>query len=122
MRSYKSPVADIMHRIPFALIIVVLYIACGVLFHIWHPGWVMFLAVPFWYALADSFEQRRLTPAFVPLLVIVVFLVLGFAFDLWHPGWLVFLLIPVWEAFVRNFGRGRTGGRDEEGGSEPPRT
>lgn len=119
MKTYRSPVADVMHRIPLPLIIAVLYITCGVLFHIWHPGWVMFLAIPFWYALADSFEQRRFAPSFVPLLIIVVFLVLGFAFDLWHPGWLVFLLIPVWEAFLHNFGRGRKDGRGDGNDGNP---
>ena len=55
----------------FPIEITALYLVLGAVFHLWHPGWLIFLTIPLHYML------------------------LGFFFNLWHPGWLVFLAIPL---------------------------
>ena len=79
----------------FPVWITVLYLVLGFVFGLWHPGWLVFLAVPIHYMHFDS-QWERLTN---PVTVTLIYLVLGFFFGLWHPGWLVFLAIPLGEMY-----------------------
>ena len=38
---------------PFPLVVTPLYLCLGFFFGLWHPGWLIFLAVPIYYCLAD---------------------------------------------------------------------
>ena len=59
-------------------------------FGLWHPGWMLFFAIPLYYMRPKS----RLSQLGNPVMITLIYLVLGFAFHLWHPGWLIFLAIP----------------------------
>ncbi len=74
----------------FPLLITALYLVLGFCFHLWHPGWLVFLTIPLHYVHFSS-RAEMLTN---PIVVTLIYLVLGFYFHLWHPGWLVFLAIP----------------------------
>ncbi|MCI5956780.1 MAG: hypothetical protein MRZ54_07340 [Clostridiales bacterium] len=74
----------------FPLMITALYLVLGFLFHLWHPGWLVFLTIPLRYMHFSS----RLEQFTNPVMVTLIYLVLGCFFGLWHPGWLVFLAIP----------------------------
>lgn len=75
----------------FPLIITGLYLALGVIFGLWHPGWLLFLTIPLRYMRFDTPLELITNPVMVTL----IYLVLGFFFGLWHPGWLIFLAIPM---------------------------
>ena len=75
----------------FPVWITVLYLVLGIVFGLWHPGWLVFLTIPLHYAHFSSRAQMLSNPVIVTL----IYLVLGFFFGLWHPGWLVFLIIPL---------------------------
>lgn len=74
----------------FPLTISTLYLILGFVFHLWHPGWLVFLTIPLHY-MHFSTPMERLTN---PVMVTLIYLILGCFFNLWHPGWLVFLIIP----------------------------
>jgi uncharacterized membrane protein len=80
---------------PFISTIVFFILGFG--FELWHPGWMVFLAIPVTAIVINAFEKRKNQGlvALSPFIAIVAFFVLGFGFSLWHPGWLVFLIIPV---------------------------
>lgn len=63
----------------------------------WHPGWVVFLSVPFTSIFLGIFRKtgKALWTSLSVIVSVVGYFVLGFAFGLWHPGWLIFFLIPI---------------------------
>lgn len=78
---------------PYPIWVMAAYLILGFVFHMWHPGWIIFLTIPLFY-LPDS--QR--TPVRLlgnPVMVTIIYLLLGTVCNLWHPGWLIFLLIPL---------------------------
>ena len=75
----------------YPLAITVLYLILGFCFHLWHPGWLIFLTVPLRYI----HFQSRLEMLTNPIVITLLYLVLGFYFHLWHPGWLIFLAVPL---------------------------
>ena len=75
----------------FPIEITALYLVLGAVFHLWHPGWLIFLTIPLHYMR----PKNRLEQLCNPIMVTLIYLVLGFFFHLWHPGWLVFLAIPL---------------------------
>lgn len=74
----------------YPILITGLYLVLGVMFHLWHPGWLLFLTIPLFYMRPKNNLQRFCNP----VMITIIYLVLGFFFNLWHPGWLVFLAIP----------------------------
>ncbi len=98
-------------KFPFPLIIAVIYVFIGVLFHLWHPTWLMFLLIPAYYEIVTRIGQNTenmstyqiLKAVPVASIVIIMYLVMGFVLHLWHPGWLVFLVIPCYYAIIPMF-------------------
>lgn len=84
---------------PYPALVTFVYLAMGFLFHMWHPGWIIFMTIPLFYLPAKEREIGRLICN--PIMITIVYLLLGFYFHLWHPGWLIFLAIPVFQAAVR---------------------
>lgn len=74
----------------FPVIITATYLVLGAIFNMWHPGWLLFFAIPLRYIRFNSWKEMLCNP----IMVTLIYLVLGFFFHLWHPGWLIFLLIP----------------------------
>lgn len=46
-------------KFPFPFIAISAYLILGFAFKLWHPGWLIFLSVPAYYAVADFAEKRR---------------------------------------------------------------
>ena len=74
----------------YPLIITGLYLILGFVFHLWHPGWLIFFAIPLFYMRSEG----KALPICNPVMITLIYLILGFFFHLWHPGWLIFLAIP----------------------------
>ena len=88
-KNIKTKIIAVM---PFISLII--FFVLGFYQNLWHPGWLVFLAIP----ISAILLQTRLKDgivALMPFLSVIIFLILGWGFDLWHPGWLVFLSIPV---------------------------
>lgn len=104
----------LLEKIPLDLIVIITYVVIGVLTSVWHPTWLIFLAIPLWHSLLDAIKRRRIGYFAFPVFVLVVFLLLGFIGGFWHPGWLVFLSIPLFYAFVDNFASDKKGNQKDE--------
>ena len=84
---------------PYPVWVSAAYLILGFVFHLWHPGWIIFLTIPLFYLKeADRTPVRLLGN---PVMVTIIYLLLGTQCNWWHPGWLVFLLIPLLNALGR---------------------
>lgn len=82
------------------LLATIVYLLLGFCAGAWHPGWIVFLAIPIVPMILGKTTLRGL----YPLLVVIAYLVMGLVWDLWHPGWIIFLTIPVVEIFLPSKG------------------
>lgn len=80
---------------PCASFCVLLYLCLGCFWHLWHPGWIVFLLVP----MVVGVLKHGLRGFPYPIFVLAVYLCLGFL-GYWHPGWVVFLTIPIYYAIL----------------------
>ncbi len=78
------------------MISIIIYLLLGYCADAWHPGWIVFFAIP----LVPMVLNVKSIYGFYPVLVIIAYLLMGFIWNLWHPGWIIFLTIPVVEIFV----------------------
>ena len=81
-------------------IILCIYLWIGFEHSLWHPGWVMFLAIPILKSFVTAFKNKRISAISYPLIVMLGYLWIGLEHSLWHPGWLLFLTIPIVSSFV----------------------
>lgn len=86
-------------RFPYPVVVTVAYLALGFCFHLWHPGWIVFLTIPLFYLPDHARTPLRLLGN--PVMVTIIYLLLGTQCGWWHPGWLVFFLIPLLNAADR---------------------
>lgn len=42
-----------LYTFPYALLVALIYLVLGFVFGLWHPGWVIFLTIPFYYWIAS---------------------------------------------------------------------
>lgn len=82
---------------------VIVYLILGFCFNLWHPGWLIFLLVPFVSGIVDSIRHRNPSEFPYPIIVAFAYLTLGFLFDMWHPWWILFLTIPVYYSILSLF-------------------
>jgi len=89
---------------PYPILVFLVYLTAGFLFHIWHPTWLLFLTIPVYYimiAMSNAKNFRAKANIFpYPILCVIFYLAIGFDYNLWHPGWLLFLTIPVYYMIV----------------------
>ena len=91
-------------KFPFFLVITVLYVVLCFVTKLWHPLWIMFLALPIYYqfALACKGGNKKVFMLLLPIpeIIVTLFLILGFAFGIWKYAWILFLLLPIYYWFV----------------------
>lgn len=78
------------------MITIIIYLLLGFCANAWHPGWIVFLAIP----VVPMILGRLTLTGLYPILVVIAYLVMGFVWKIWHPGWIIFLTIPVVEIFL----------------------
>ena len=91
-------------KFPFALIVVILYIALSMIFDIWHPLWLIFLTIPVYYryAIACKANNKKVFNLLLPIpeVIVTIYLCLGFGLGAWGIAALLFLIIPLYYWFV----------------------
>lgn len=91
-----------------SIAVVILYLILGFVFHLWHPGWLVFLVIPVYAVFAQMIEGNLSLHlgglvGMVSLIATGIYLGVGFVFNLWHPTWIVFLVIPLVAVLVDVF-------------------
>jgi len=91
-------------KLPIPIFVVAAYLVMGFLWDLWHPGWMLFFAIPVYYELVSMLATREIRKKLnrfpIAVLCVAAYLLLGFYLDLWHPGWIIFLLIPLYHTTV----------------------
>lgn len=81
-----------------AILAGVAYFILGFVFNVWHPGWLVFLAIPIAAIIFDIANKKDLGGSIVGLVAVlatVAFMLMGTLLGVWQVAWLVFLLIPI---------------------------
>ncbi|MDE5715637.1 MAG: hypothetical protein K2I42_05840 [Anaeroplasmataceae bacterium] len=78
------------------MITIIVYLLLGFCANAWHPGWIVFFAIP----LVPMILGIDSLAGLYPLVTVIAYLIMGFVWNLWHPGWIIFLTIPVVEIFL----------------------
>ena len=47
------------HRFPYPALVTFLYLVIGFCFGWWHPGWILFVTIPVYYAIPQFLDWRR---------------------------------------------------------------
>ncbi len=98
---------EIFPKIPVFLIAPVLYVIMGVITHIWHPTWLIFLLIPIHFQLCFAFYAKNFKSFLLRLpvvfFVVLQFLIAGLFFGVWSIAWLGFIFIPVYYWVVAVF-------------------
>lgn len=103
----------IVHEFPFAALVILAYVVMGVIWNLWHPGWIIFFAIPIWHSLISAIKHRKWEEFAYPVLVVAVYIALGIWKVWWHPAWVLFLTIPVYYSII-NFFRKLKKSKEEE--------
>jgi len=89
---------------PVALLTLAAYLILGFCWNLWHPGWLIFFAIPIYYETFAMFTakgtRKKLHLFPMALIVTAAYLIAGLCYSLWHPTWLIFLLIPLYHSIV----------------------
>ena len=88
---------------PLGLIAIVIYIAIGFMYELWHPGWLIFFLVPIISSAIYAIKEKRADYFAYPVLVVWIFLCSGLVKNIWHPTWVLFLTIPVYYEMIDFF-------------------
>lgn len=76
------------------------YILLGALLNLWHPAWIIFLAIIVIPSFVEAILKRDADKFAYPVFVAAIYLIIGCIFGYWHPSWVVFLTIPVYYVIV----------------------
>ncbi len=92
-RKEKSRYEIITDRIIAAtpLICVLVYLFIGFEYNLWHPSWVIFLAIP----IVPSILRFKSFKGMYPIVIAIAYLLIGLFLNKWHPGWIIFITIPI---------------------------
>lgn len=55
--SEPKPTSEIWMTFPYPLFCALLYLVLGFVFGLWHPGWIIFLTIPFFYWIVHVVKQ-----------------------------------------------------------------
>lgn len=92
--------AFLMKGLPLGVIVTEVYLFIGCVWHLWHPGWLLFLLPPILESLATAIRKKNANYFAYPVLVSFIYLVLGICLNLWHPGWLIFMTVPIYYSLL----------------------
>lgn len=86
-----------------SLLSLAVYLLMGAFWNLWHPGWLIFFAIPILCSLTEAIDRRNADHFAWPVLVTLVYLWGGLLYGTWHPLWVIFLTIPIYYIVVKVF-------------------
>ncbi|MDD6729192.1 MAG: helix-turn-helix transcriptional regulator [Eubacteriales bacterium] len=104
---------------PFPIIVTIIYVALSLIFHMWHPLWIIFLTIPIYYrfAIACKGNSKKTFALLLPVpeIIVTLFLCLGVTTGAWGYSCLLFIIIPLyyWMALVIKSKKKDTGSENE---------
>ena len=98
-RRYHSGVVGLVASLT-VLLSLLAYLIMGCVWDLWHPGWIVFFAIPVFPTLPVAIKEKNPNAFCFPVLVTAVYLLVGFVCGLWHPLWVLFLTIPIYSTIA----------------------
>lgn len=86
-------------RFPIGMIIIVVYLVIGIVYHAWHPGWLILLLIPIFESLITAIQKRNANYFAYPIAAILFFFAYGIFTGDWM-GWVALLTIPIYYSLV----------------------
>lgn len=87
-------------KFPMALLITIAYLFIGGMFHLWHPGWLLFLLIPIWYSFVEAVHKKDAHQFAYPVVTVLLFLMSVIFLNNAHPAWVIFLTIPLYYSLI----------------------
>lgn len=103
-KHFHTKLGRAWNKFPFPAIVVLAYLALGIVYGTWATGLFLVFLIPIYYALGDFIDQRHLSK-----LIDVVYSVSAETWFLFmwlrlgqpHPAWVILITIPVVKALMR---------------------
>lgn len=91
-----APKRRLWEELPVPILSIITFLLLGFLGGWWHPGWVVFFAIPLYPTLTKAISRRDPRLFAWPVFTVPVYILLGHFGGWWHPGWVIFLTIPLY--------------------------
>lgn len=94
-RSHMDTVEGVVAGVTVLVCCIVFFLLGGI-WNLWHPGWIVFFAIPVMPTVVGAIKKKDPRVFCYPVLVTAVYLLLGCQWNLWHPWWVIFLTVPIY--------------------------
>ena len=81
---------------PISVIVSVAYIFIGVVYNMWHPGWLIFGIIPIFSSTVSAIKKRDIMRFAFPVPILMTIGYFGFVEGTSYPYWLLLLTIPLY--------------------------
>lgn len=99
--SVKDKCSQYCHTsFPISIMVSVAYILLGVVYDMWHPGWLIFGIIPIFTSTVSAIKHRDIIHFAFPIPILMCIGYFGFVEDRWYPYWLLLLTIPLYYSIV----------------------
>ncbi len=81
-----------------AILCAAAFFILGFLFDIWHPGWLVFLAIPIAAMIFEIAKKKDVSGSIIGIVsvsAVAAFILAGTFLIGWHLAWLILLVIPI---------------------------
>lgn len=95
-----TPLAIMMLNDTLPFLTIIAFLLLGFLGNWWHPGWLVFFAIPIYYMLRSAIVHKSAEMVPIVPIVTVVYLCLGCIWGMWHPYWAIFVAIPLYYMII----------------------
>lgn len=104
------------------IVCILIFFVMGACFDLWHPAWLIFLAMPVIISFMEAIRKRNPKVFAYPVFIVLLYLFLGFYGNLWHPLWVLFITIPVYyvgiDFITKNYAKDDKNEKDEKDEAE----
>ena len=97
-KRFQTKLGRAWNKFPFPALVVLAYLALGIVYGTWKTGLFLVFLIPVYYAIGDFIDRRRLSKligSVYPAAAIAWFLYMWLCLGQPHPAWVILVTIPV---------------------------
>lgn len=103
-KHFHTKLGRAWNKFPFPALVVLAYLALGIICGTWDMGLFLVFLIPVYYAMGDFIDRRHLSKligSVYPTAAIAWFLYMWLCLAQSHPAWVILITIPVVKALMR---------------------
>lgn len=103
-KHFHTKLGRTWNKFPFPALVVLAYLALGIICGTWGMGFFLVFLIPVYYAMGDFIDRRHLSKLIggvYPTAAIAWFLYMWLCLAQPHPAWVILITIPVVKALMR---------------------